>query len=109
MKRSKRRIETVRVGNAAVKIYRRARTVGGNRYPTFEVCEYTCGHKRLRSFADHQAAVGEAKRMACQLATGDAMAATMSGREAPSFARCLRPLRAVGGPPTSLSLPMAPW
>ena len=47
MKHPKRKIETVRVGNAAVKIYRRARTVGGNRYPTFEVCEYTCGYKRL--------------------------------------------------------------
>ena len=46
-KRSKRRIETVRVGNTAVKIYRRTLTVDGNRYPTFEVCDYTGGRNRL--------------------------------------------------------------
>jgi len=56
MKRSKRRVETVRVGNAAVKIHRRTRTVDGNRYLTFEVCDYTGGRRSLRSFADHQAA-----------------------------------------------------
>ena len=59
----KRRIETVHVGNARVKIYRRTRTVGGNQYPTFEVCDYTGGRRRLRSFADQQAAVREAERI----------------------------------------------
>ena len=102
MKRPKRRIETVRVGNAAVKIYRRTRTVDGNRYPTFEVCDYTGGRRRLRSFADHQAAVREAERIPRQLASGDAVAAAMSGREAASFASCLEPLRAVGDTPPSL-------
>lgn len=63
LKRPKRRIETDCVGNAAVKIYRRTRTVDGNRYPTFEVCDHTGGRRRLRSFADHQAAKREARRV----------------------------------------------
>jgi len=99
MKHPKRRIETVRVGNAAVKIYRRTRTVDGNRYPTFEVCDYTGGRRRLRSFADHQAAQREARRIAGLLAKGDAVAAALSGQEAAGFARCLELLRAVGDPP----------
>jgi hypothetical protein len=99
MKRPKRRIETVRVANAAVKIYRRTRTVDGNRYPTFEVCDYTGGRRRLRSFADHQAAQREARRIAGLLAKGDAVAAALSGQEAASFARCLELLRAGGDPP----------
>jgi hypothetical protein len=99
MKRPKRRIETVRVGNAAVKIYRRTRTVDGNRYPTFEVCDHTGGRRRLRSFADHQAARREARRIAGLLAKGDAVAAALSGQEAASFARCLELLRTVGDPP----------
>jgi len=99
MKHRKRRIETIRVGNAAVKIYRRTRAVDGNRYPTFEVCDYTGGRRRLRSFADHQAAQREARRIAGLLAKGDAVAAALSGQEAASFARCLELLRAVGAPP----------
>lgn len=99
MKHPKRRIETVRVGNAAVKIYRRTRTVDGNRYPTFEVCDYTGGRRRLRSFADHQAARREAQRIAGLLANGDAVAAAPSGQEAASFARCIELLRAVGDSP----------
>ncbi len=88
-KHRKRRIETIRVGNAAVKIYRRTRTVDGNRYPTFEVCDYSGGRRRLRSFADHQAAQREARRIAGLLAKGDAVAAALSGQEAASFARCV--------------------
>jgi hypothetical protein len=91
-----RRIETIRVGNAAVNIYRRTRTVDGNRYPTFEVCDYTGGRRRLRSFAEHQAAQREARRIARLLAKGDAVAAALPGQEAASFAWCLELLRAVG-------------
>jgi hypothetical protein len=99
MKHPKRRIETVRVGNAAVKIYLRTRTVDGNRYPTFEVCDYTGVRRRLHSFADHQAARREARRIAGLLARGDAVAAALSGQEVASFARCLELLRAVGDAP----------
>ncbi|MBN2507943.1 MAG: tyrosine-type recombinase/integrase [Verrucomicrobia bacterium] len=99
MKRRHRRIETVRDGNVRVKIYRRTRTVAGNAYPTFEVCDYTSGERKLRSFADHQAARKEARRIAQLLAKGDAMAAALSGREAAVFGRCLELLRSVGDPP----------
>ena len=99
MKRRRRRIETVRDGNVRVKIYRRTRTVAGNDYLTFEVCDYTSGERKLRSFADHQAARKEAKRIAQLLAKGDAVAAALSGREAASLGRCLELLRSVGDPP----------
>jgi len=99
MERRRRRIETVLVGNARVKIYRRTRTVAGHKYLTYEVCDYTSGHRQLRGFADHQAARKEARRIAGWLAKGDAVAAAVSGREAASFARCLELLRRVGDPP----------
>jgi integrase len=99
MKRRHRRIETVQAGNARVKIYRRIRTVVGHKYPTFEVCDYTSGHRKLRSFADHQAALLEAQRLARLLAHGDAVAASISGREAASFGRCLELLKCTGDAP----------
>ena len=101
MRHVKKRIETVHVGNARVKIYRRTRTVNGNDYRTYEVCDYLSvpGQRKMRSFADHQAAVKEAQRLARLLATGDAVAASMSGREAASFGRCLELLRPVGVAP----------
>jgi integrase len=99
MKRRHRRIETVVVGNARVKIYRRTRTVAGHKYITYEVCDYTSGSRQLRGFADHQAARKEARRIAALLAKGDAVAAAVSGREAASLGRCLELLRTVGEPP----------
>lgn len=99
MKRRPRKIETVLEGNARVKIYRRTRTVAGNEYPTFEVCDYSSGQRKLRSFANHKAARKEAKRIAQLLASGDVVAASMSGREAASFGRCLELLLSVGDPP----------
>jgi integrase len=92
-KAKKTKVETVHVGNARVKIYRRVRTVAGNAYPTFEVCDFTSGRRKLRSFADHKAALDEAMRIARLLSTGDAVAASMSGKEAASFGRCLELLR----------------
>jgi integrase len=99
MKQTRRRVESVREGNVRVKIYRRTRTVAGNKYATFEVCDYTSSERKLRSFADHQAARKEAKRIAQLLAKGDAMAAALSGREAAVFGRCLELLRSVADPP----------
>ncbi|HNC06935.1 MAG TPA: hypothetical protein PLS38_11615, partial [Solirubrobacterales bacterium] len=99
MKVRRRKVETARVGNVRVKIYRRVRTVAGHQYPTFEVCDYTSGRRHMHSFADHQAARKEARRIAGLLAKGDAVAAAVSGREAASLGRCLELLRAVGEPP----------
>lgn len=48
VKRRRRKIETVLFGNARVKIYRRTRKVAGNKYSTFEVCDYTSGRRKLR-------------------------------------------------------------
>ena len=90
MKVRRRRVETVRVGNVRVKIYRRVRTVAGHQYPTFEVCDYTSGRRQMHSFADHQAAWKEARRIAGVLANGDAVAAARPGGEAASFGRCLK-------------------
>jgi hypothetical protein len=64
MKRRRRKVETVPDGNVRVKICRRTRVVAGNRYLTFEVCDYTGGRRKLRSFANHKAARKEAKRIA---------------------------------------------
>ena len=64
------------------------------RYPTFEVCDYTSARRRMRSFAEHQAA----RRIAGLLAEGDAVAVAVSGWEAASLSRCLEWLRAVGEP-----------
>lgn len=98
VKRRQNRIETVRVGNVRVKIYRRNRTVAGNTYPSFEVADHSAGRRKMRSFADHQAARKEAERIARLLAGGDAVAAAMSGREAAGHGRCLELLRSVGDP-----------
>jgi len=101
MERKTRRIETVHLGNATVKIYKRFRTVHGNSYPTFEVADFVSipGRRKMRMFADHQAAVKEATRICRLLATGDALAAAMSGKEAAAFGRCLELLRPVGDAP----------
>ena len=61
MKRRRRRIETVLVGNARVKIYQRTRTVASHKYLTYEVCDYTSGWRRLRGFGHHQAVLEEAQ------------------------------------------------
>jgi hypothetical protein len=69
MRHPKRRIETVRGGNAAAKIYRRTRTVDGNRYPTFEVCDYTGGRRQLKRLltADHPWPIGYAYETPCYI------------------------------------------
>ena len=80
-----------------VRIYRRQRpTTTGKCRTVFEVSDYTGGARRLRSFTDHAAARREAERIARQLASGDATAATMRNREAASFGRALELLRPTG-------------
>ena len=64
MKRNRRLIETVLVGNARVKICGLTRTVAGHRYLTCGVYDYTGGRRHLRGFADHRAARKEARRIA---------------------------------------------
>jgi integrase len=98
------KFQTVTVGNAAVKIYRRGRGRGKARRWVFEVVDHTRGPglRRLRGFGDYREAHAEAKRLAEQLATGEAAAAQMLGSEAASYGRALELLR-----PTGLSLELA--
>lgn len=106
-----RKPETVKVGNIAVRIYRRAKTVKSklkdgtvveNDYTVFEVEDYTGGTRRFRSFSDHGKAVKEAEKLAAQISTGQVTAASMTNPQAASFGRATELLH-----PTGLSLEMA--
>ena len=95
--------ETVSVGNVTVKIYTRTRaTITGDTRTIYEVSDYTSGIRRLRGFTEHAEARREADRIARQLSTGQAEAATMTNREAAVFGRGVELLR-----PTGLSLDAA--
>jgi integrase len=95
--------ETVSVGNVRVKIYQRTRpTLNGKSRAVFEVSDYTSGARCLRSFTHRTDARNEAVRIARQLASGDATAASMLNSEAASFGRGVELLK-----PTGASLEMA--
>ncbi len=97
MKRKRVKPEAVRVGNVKVAIYQRTReTPQGGTRTVYEVSDYTSGTRRLRSFADGTEARQEARRIATQLATGDAAAANMRGSDAASYGRATELLRASG-------------
>ena len=92
------KFQTITEGNAAVKIYRRARGKGKARREIFEVVDRTRGPglRRLRGFGDYRAARAEAKRIAEQLATGKATAAAMLGTEAASYGLAVELARPTG-------------
>jgi integrase len=96
--------EAVSVGNVTVKLYRRRRiTANGKKKRTiYELADFTSGVRRLRGFADHGDARNEAEKIARQLSTGDATAATMRNPEAASYGRAVELLR-----PTGAALEMA--
>src|SRR5690242_2080051 len=98
MKRKARsKPETVTVGNAIVRIYRRQRlTTMGKRRTVFEVADYTSRKRRLRGFTEHADARKEAEKIARQLSSGDATAATMRNSEAASYGRATELLRPTG-------------
>lgn len=86
-----------------VRIYKRQRaTATGKRRTLFEVADYTGGRRRLRGFTDHTQARREAEKIARQLSTGDATAASMSNADAASFGRGKELIR-----PTGASLEVA--
>jgi integrase len=106
-----RKPESVKVGSVAVKIYRRVKTIKSKRkdgtvaendYTVFEVEDYTAGTRRFRSFSDHGEAIREAEKLAGQISTGQATAASMTNPQAASFGCATELLR-----PTGLSLEMA--
>ena len=89
--------ETVTVGNVMVKIYEHQRRTSTEKKRTdFLIADYTSGVRRLRSFADHGKARSEALKIARQLASGDATAATMRNSEAASYGRAVELLRPTG-------------
>jgi integrase len=93
----------VTVGNITIKIYKRQRpTASGKCRTVFEVADYSNGIRRLRGFNDGEEARREAEKIARQLSTGDATAATMRNSDAASFGRATELLR-----PTGASLEMA--
>jgi integrase len=93
-KRKHRKPETVKVGNIAVKVYRRAKAVKSKLkdgtlvekdYTVFEVEDFTAGARRLHSFSDHAKAIKEAEKIAAQLSTGQVAAASMTNAQSASY------------------------
>ncbi|HVV71988.1 MAG TPA: hypothetical protein VHI52_10890, partial [Verrucomicrobiae bacterium] len=105
-RKARRKPETVKVGNIAVKIYRRDKrhkvkddagnVIRKDVYRIWEVEDYTTGARRLQSFSDHQEAIDKANAIARQLSTGDATAAQMRNAEAASYGRAAELLRHTG-------------
>ncbi len=98
MKRKARsKPETVTVGNVTVKIYEHQRaTSTGKKRTDFLIADHTSGARRLRWFGDHSEARREAEKIARQLSSGDATAATMRNSEAASYGRAVELLRPTG-------------
>lgn len=103
----RRKPETVKVGNIAVKIYRRDKrhklkddkgkpTGEIAFYRVFEVEDFTTGRRRLQSFSDHDKAVAKANQIAEQLSTGKALAAALTNAEAASYGRGVELIRPTG-------------
>ena len=104
-KRRGKKPETVKVGNVAVRIYRRQKTVkvklkNGKTvrkiYTVFAVEDYTNGTRRFHDTTKHAKAVATAQRIADQLATGQTTAASMTNTQAASYGRAVELLRPTG-------------
>ncbi len=89
----------IRVGSVSVRVYQRVRANGT---PGFELADYSTGTRRLRSFPTAEAALAEAQRIGRLMASGDAHAARLSGKDIASFGRALELLE-----PTGLSIELA--
>ncbi len=104
-KRKGKKPETVKVGNVAVRIYRRQKTVkvklkDGRTVPkiytVYAVEDYTNGTRRFHDTTKHAKAVAIAQRLADQLANGQTVAARMSNTQAASFGRAVELLKPTG-------------
>ena len=73
-------------------------TALGKTRRTFEVSDYTNGKRRFRVFSDETEAKREAERIARQLATGEATAASLRNTDAASYGRAIELLSPVGIP-----------
>lgn len=88
--------EQIKVGNVIVKIYKRDRKTAIGKRTVFEVADYTNGVRRLRGFNGLGVARTEAEKIARQLSSGNATAATMRNPEAASYGRAVEILRNAG-------------
>ncbi len=91
-KRDRKKPATETVGNVTVKIYRRV--MAG--YKRFELADYSHGFRKLRSFSDLAKARCEAKRIATQIAAGEAQAAQIRGKDAAAYGQAIEILRPTG-------------
>lgn len=85
--------QRVKVGSVSVTVYRRTRADGSH---GFEVADYSTGSRRLRSFPTADSALAEAQRIARLMASGDATAAQVTGRDVASYGRAIELLRPAG-------------
>lgn len=85
----------VRVGSVSVRVYQRVRANGT---PGFELADYSTGSRRLRSFPTAEAALAEAQRIGRLLASGEAHAARLSGKDIAGFGRAVELLAPSGLP-----------
>jgi integrase len=103
----RRKPEVVKVGNIAVKIYRRDKrhklkdkegkpTGEVVEYRVYEVEDFTTGRRRLHSFSDHEKAEKKANKIAEQLNTGKTVAAAMTDAQAASYGRGVELIRPTG-------------
>ena len=110
-KAKRRKPETVKVGNVAVKIYRRQKTIKSKLkdgtivekdYTVYQVEDFTKGRRTFHDTTKHAKAVALAERLARQISTGQTTAASMTNSQAASYGRTVEILR-----PTGISLEMA--
>ena len=88
-----RKTEKVTVGNVTVKIYNR---LMAGKYKRFEVADYSKGFRRLLSFSDAGEARAQAKKIATQIAAGEAEAAQIRGKDAAAYGQAIEILRPTG-------------
>lgn len=95
MKQRRNKPIEVKEGAVTVKIYHvsRPEKQGGDYW---QVADKTTGQRTLRSFADKADAIGDAERIAKQIASGNVEAALMTNREAATFGRMVEILRTKG-------------
>lgn len=82
------------VGSVVVKIYERCK----GDYQVFEVADYSSGARKLRSFSDEKDARKEAESIARKIATGEAHAAQIRGKDAAAWGHATELLRPLGIP-----------
>ncbi|HTV40987.1 MAG TPA: site-specific integrase [Candidatus Sulfotelmatobacter sp.] len=68
----------------------------GGKYDRFEVADYSKGFRHMRSFSDAAEARAEAKRIATQIASGEAEAAQIRGKDAAAYGQAVELLRPTG-------------